>query len=357
MPAVWFNQQWVVDRLPPGTRVRLRGAIERGGGFVVRDYEVDDEGGGRMSLPAPVYRASEAVPSRRLRELVAKSLVHLGTLPTRCRPRLRARLESSLQARRARDPPSAETRSAEPRARAAELAFEELLALQLGLLRRRRGRAEEVGAALGTPGTLAGRYRDALPFSLTNAQEQAISEIDGDLARTEPMERLLQGDVGSGKTVVALYALVRAVERGYQGALMAPTETLAEQHFLTIEAICGGLRRRSVLLTSSLGSRVSRQSARAALASGAAANRHRDARAHPGGRRPALGLAVAVVDEQHRFGVEQRAALARDRAPHRLHMTATPIPRTLALTVYGDLSVSRDRRGRRQAGSPSSRGG
>ena len=337
VPAVWFNQQWVVDRLPPGTRVRLRGAIERGGGFVVRDYEVDDEGGGRMSLPAPVYRASEAVPSRRLRELVAKSLVHLTDVADPLPAGLRARLELPLK----RDAlailhrPDTLGRAESARRR---LAFEELLALQLGLVRRRRGRAGEVAAALGTPGTLAGRYRDALPFSLTKAQEQAISEIDGDLARTEPMERLLQGDVGSGKTVVALYALVRAVERGYQGALMAPTETLAEQHFLTIEAICDELSVPIVLLTSSLGSR-ERTSARAALASGepaVAVGTH--ALIQEGVELP--GLAVAVVDEQHRFGVEQRAALARDRAPHRLHMTATPIPRTLALTVYGDLSVS-----------------
>jgi ATP-dependent DNA helicase RecG len=152
------------------------------------------------------------------------------------------------------------------------------------------------------------------------------------------MERLVQGDVGAGKTVVALYALLRAVERGHQGVLMAPTETLAEQHFLTIEGICGVLGVRCVLLTSSLGAR-EHAAARAALASGepaVAVGTHALIQSGV----DAASIAVAVVDEQHRFGVEQRAALGGANAPHRLHMTATPIPRTLALTVYGDLSVS-----------------
>jgi ATP-dependent DNA helicase RecG len=149
------------------------------------------------------------------------------------------------------------------------------------------------------------------------------------------MQRLLQGDVGSGKTVVALYALLRAVEEGRQGALMAPTETLAEQHFLTIEGICAELGVRTELVTSAVGGK----RARAAVASGDAqiavgthALIQRDVEF--------ADLAVAVVDEQHRFGVEQRKALAENRSPHVLHMTATPIPRTLALTVYGDLAVS-----------------
>jgi ATP-dependent DNA helicase RecG len=152
------------------------------------------------------------------------------------------------------------------------------------------------------------------------------------------MERLLQGDVGSGKTVVALYALLRSVEGGHQGALMAPTETLAEQHFLTLEPWCDELGVRLILLTSSLPAR-EHEAGRRAIADGEA--------------QIAVGthaliqeevsfadLAVAVVDEQHRFGVEQRRAITGARAPHVLHMTATPIPRTLALTVYGDLAVS-----------------
>ena len=163
---------------------------------------------------------------------------------------------------------------------------------------------------------------------LTAHQEEAIAEIDADLARTEPMRRLLQGDVGSGKTVVALYGLLRAVEAGRQGALMAPTETLAEQHFLTVEPICTQLGVTCALLTGSV--RSGGADADVVVGTHALIQEGVSFR----------DLAVAVVDEQHRFGVEQRSALAEGRSPHVLHMTATPIPRTLALTVYGDLAVS-----------------
>src|SRR5206468_81651 len=133
------------------------------------------------------------------------------------------------------------------------LAFDELLLLQVGLAQRREERAADVAAVLGAPGELIARYRSTLPFVLTGHQERAIAELDSDLARTVPMQRLLQGDVGSGKTVVALYALLRAVEHRRQGALMAPTETLAEQHFLTIEGLCAQLGVTCALLTSASG--------------------------------------------------------------------------------------------------------
>jgi ATP-dependent DNA helicase RecG len=152
-------------------------------------------------------------------------------------------------------------------------------------------------------------------------------EIDLDLAQTTPMQRLLQGDVGSGKTVVALYALLRAVENGRQGALMAPTATLAEQHFLTLESLCTPLGVDVALVTGAV-----KGSVEASIVVGTHALIQPDVEFRD--------LAVAVVDEQHRFGVEQRRALAEGRSPHVLHMTATPIPRTLALTIYGDLAVS-----------------
>ena len=180
-------------------------------------------------------------------------------------------------------------------------------------------------------------YRSVLPFVLTPEQEAAIREIGGDLADQKPMQRLLQGDVGSGKTVVALYALLRAVEAGHQAALMAPTETLAEQHFLTIEGICNDLGVRCELLTSSVPA-AQRRAVRDRLASGEtdlAVGTHALIQEEVEFR----SLAVAVVDEQHRFGVEQRRALGRT-TPHVLHMTATPIPRTLAQTVFGDLDVT-----------------
>jgi ATP-dependent DNA helicase RecG len=203
------------------------------------------------------------------------------------------------------------------------------LTLQLALGRRAAEREAAVAAALPEPAELIRRYRAALPFELTEHQEAAIEQIDRDLARTTPMQRLLQGDVGSGKTVVALYALLRAVEAGRQGALMAPTETLAEQHFLTIEGICLELGVSCALVTGSVKSKIGGQ-ADVVVGTHALIQKGFEFR----------DLAVAVVDEQHRFGVEQRSALVEGRSPHVLHMTATPIPRTLALTVYGDLAVS-----------------
>ena len=213
------------------------------------------------------------------------------------------------------------------------LALDELVALQLVVARSHQHDA--VAVPLAPPGELLDRYREALPFELTTHQQKAIGEIDIDLGRAVPMQRLLQGDVGSGKTVVALYALLRAVEVGRQGALMAPTETLAEQHFLTLEPLCAALGVRCVLLTGSAGS----VKVRAEIASGAA---QIAVGTHALIQRQVefADLAVAVVDEQHRFGVEQRQALVEGRTPHVLHMTATPIPRTLALTIYGDLAVS-----------------
>jgi len=171
-------------------------------------------------------------------------------------------------------------------------------------------------------------FEARFPFDETPDQERAIAEIDADLAGAKPMQRLLQGDVGSGKTVVALYALLRAVEAGRTGALMAPTETLAEQHFLTVEPICGELGVRVALLTGSVKGEV--EGAQVLVGTHALIQEGVEL----------SDLAVAVVDEQHRFGVEQRGALAAGRSPHVLHMTATPIPRTLALTVYGDLAVT-----------------
>ena len=218
------------------------------------------------------------------------------------------------------------------------LAFEELLTLQLGFRDRRRALEEQAGApALGEDGELIGRYYGVLPFELTPDQRSAVAEIGRDLGDSRPMQRLLQGDVGSGKTVVALYALLRAVENGHQGALMAPTETLAEQHFLTVERICNDLGVRCELLTSSVPA-AQRRAVRDRLASGEtdiAVGTHALIQEEVEFR----SLAVAVVDEQHRFGVEQRRALGRT-TPHVLHMTATPIPRTLAQTVFGDLDVT-----------------
>jgi ATP-dependent DNA helicase RecG len=322
--AVWFNQPWLADKLHPGTRLRLRGQLRRNE-FHVKSYDLD--GVGATADFAPVYPASEEVSSPRLRSLVEHALPFVraygDTLPAwlRTREALPFRFDALAALHRPRDADEAE--SARQR-----LALDELLLLQVGLARIREGADEATAPGLGRPGELVARYRAALPFELTEHQERAIAEIDADLAQSKPMQRLLQGDVGSGKTVVALYALLRAVEAGRHGALMAPTETLAEQHFLTVEPICSQLGVRPALLTGSVKSEF--EGAQLVVGTHALIQEGVEL----------SQLAVAVVDEQHRFGVEQRRALAGGRSAHVLHMTATPIPRTLALTLYGDLSVT-----------------
>ena len=333
--AIWFNQAYLA-KLDAGTELLLHGTRELGGGFKVARTEVRGTGLHTVGL-VPEYRASEEVPSFRLRAYVEAALPRVrffaDPLPARLRHEegLPLRADALVAVHRPRDRSEAE--GARER-----LAFEELLALQLGFQERRRELEQEAGApALPDEGELISRYRAALPFTLTPEQEHAVAEIRADLGDTRPMQRLLQGDVGSGKTVVALYALLRAVEAGLQGALMAPTETLAEQHFLTVEGICNELGVRCELLTSSVPA-AQRRAVRDRLASGEtdlAVGTHALIQDEVEFR----SLAVAVVDEQHRFGVEQRRALGRT-TPHVLHMTATPIPRTLAQTVFGDLDVT-----------------
>jgi ATP-dependent DNA helicase RecG len=222
------------------------------------------------------------------------------------------------------------------------LAFDELFLLQLAVAGRRRARREGRRArALEARGLIVDRWRWSLPFELTGDQVSAIAEIDADLARERPMQRLLMGEVGSGKTVCALAAMLRAVENGAQAALMAPTETLAEQHHRTLDSLLGGTlpvelltgstsvaRRRELL------ERLSNGQLQLVVGTHALIEDAVDFR----------DLAVVVVDEQHRFGVRQRAALdakaPEGLAPHALHMTATPIPRTLSLTAYGDLDAT-----------------
>jgi ATP-dependent DNA helicase RecG len=324
----WFNQPWLADKLLPGTEIRLRGKLGRFG-FEPRSYDVGDV---RATADfAPVYPAAEEIAAATVRRVVDAALPLatnvLDPLPAELREResLPLKRDALAAVHRPRDLDEAE------RGRQ-RLAFEELLVLQIGIARRVAERERTLAPGLGEPGELIHRYRKALPFALTPYQEQAIREIDGDLGRTVPMQRLLQGDVGSGKTVVALYALLRAVENGRQGALMAPTETLAEQHFLTIADLCLELGVSCALLTSSSKKAEREQATGADVVVGTHALIQEGVELRD--------LAVAVVDEQHRFGVEQRSAIAAGRGPHVLHMTATPIPRTLALTVYGDLAVS-----------------
>ncbi len=223
------------------------------------------------------------------------------------------------------------------------LRFEELFLHQAVLATRKRThRIARPAPRFGAPGELVGRWIESLPFELTRDQLKALDELEGDLDFGEPMQRLLMGEVGSGKTVVAVYSMLRALEAGFQAVLMAPTEVLAEQHAITLGKLLAAEATPFALLTGSTPA-PARRRALNQLASGELGlilGTH--ALIEPSVRFARLGL--CVVDEQHRFGVEQRHALdskgIEGMAPHVLHMTATPIPRTLSLTAYGDLDTT-----------------
>jgi ATP-dependent DNA helicase RecG len=308
----------------------------------VQDWELvesDDEEPIHAGALVPVYSTTEGLPQRALRSLLWRLVeTHAGevaeTLPDALRRR-RDLLPLAAALRGAHFPHAEGERQAALR----RLAYEDFLLLQLGLaiLRSRTTRAR--GIAMSPPGALVSRLRAGLPWTLTGAQERVWSEIRADMAAPHPMHRLLQGDVGSGKTIVAAMAVLTAVEAGYQAAVMAPTEILAEQHFMTLARLLEPLGVPVTLLTSAVRTR-ERGVRRAALAAGeigCAIGTHALVQERVEFRR----LGLVVVDEQHRFGVAQRARLkAKGEQPDVLVMTATPIPRTLALTVYGDLDVS-----------------
>ncbi len=222
------------------------------------------------------------------------------------------------------------------------LVFDELFFLQLGMALRRRSVEIESGLSLSARGTLSQQLEGLLPFRLTGAQRRVLAEVHADMAKPHPLHRLVQGDVGSGKTIVALFAALVAIENGYQAAFMAPTELLAEQHFATIQGFASQLGIETILLTGEL-TRAQRREVHARIHAGEiplVIGTH--ALIQEGVAFKALGF--AVIDEQHRFGVLQRAALRRlganGVAPDILLMSATPIPRTLAMAVYGDLDIS-----------------
>jgi ATP-dependent DNA helicase RecG len=342
MKVAFFNQPWLERKYKPGTRLVLHGKYRGRNSFSVQAHAPTSEavaGEGEVAH----YPASEGITSTQILALVRE---HAGALadvlePLPARLRVDEALADRPAALAAVHFPQDEGDAPGGRRR---LAFDELLLLQLALLRRRaRRHIAETAAALDGPAPLTERWmRDAVPFTPTGDQVRAIEAIQGDMARSRPMQRLLMGEVGSGKTVVALAAMLRAVEHGMQAALMAPTETLADQHFATIQSLLGGESVTAALLTGSTPA-ARRADTLAKLASGELSlvvGTHALIERDVAFDR----LAVAVVDEQHRFGVEQRRALDRKApgalAPHVLHLTATPIPRTLALTAYGDLDTT-----------------
>ena len=341
--AVWFNQPWIARQLEEGAQVLLHGKLRRRNEFWVTEHEVFGDGGAPVHTVGlvPVHPATEGITPGRLRQLAWDSYPRFFDVvePLPAQLRVEERLPDRPASLATVHFPDREQDERDARRR---LAFEELLMLQLAVAGRRRTRREGRRARpLAPRGVLVDRWRWSLPFELTGDQVRAMEEIDRDIAGERPMQRLLMGEVGSGKTVCALHAMLRAVENGAQAALMAPTETLAEQHHRTLDSLLGGQLPLELLTGST------------------PAGRRRDllARLDSGQLQLVVGthaliedtvkfrdLALAVVDEQHRFGVRQRAALDRKApaglAPHALHMTATPIPRTLSLTAYGDLDAT-----------------
>jgi ATP-dependent DNA helicase RecG len=345
MKATFFNQPWLASKYPAGTRLVLHGKFEARNRFRVQGHAPTTEAGaGAEGEGEGVahYPATEGLSSTQILAMVRAHAGALADVPEPLPAELR--VAEQLPGRRCALTAVHLEGDAEQALGRRRLAFDELLLVQLALLRRRRlRRAGSQAPALDDAPSLSARWlAEMLPFAPTADQHSAMEEVDADLAGSRPMQRLLMGEVGSGKTVVALYALLRAVEQGYQGALMAPTEPLAEQHFATIQALMPGEAVPIGLLTGSTPGRRRADllgklgSGELSLVVGTHALIEDSVRFS--------SLAVAVVDEQHRFGVRQRAALdakaAAGWSPHVLHMTATPIPRTLALSQYGDLDFT-----------------
>jgi len=358
--CIWFHYRpSMLERFRPFAQVLVSGEVRegyRGGGKVMHHPDVellgadgdpaaprDDDSFGRV---VPVYTDVEGLPQRTFRRIEKRAVdEYVGFVddvlpaPVRRRRRLlalpdalrEAHFPEKFAAELARGAPGGE-----PRRR---LAFEELFLVQLGLALRRRGVKVEPGIAFRGLPDAVDRIVSALPWALTGAQQRALADIAGDMRKPEPMNRLLQGDVGSGKTAVALCAARIAVEDGYQAALMAPTEILAEQHARSLRMLLRGAAVHVELVSGSLPQREREHAARL-LRSGAAqivVGTH--ALAEEATAFHKLGL--VIIDEQHRFGVMTRASLmSKGHRPDVLVMTATPIPRTLALTLYGDLDAS-----------------
>jgi ATP-dependent DNA helicase RecG len=353
LDLVWFNQPYLRNRIHPGAFIHVQGRANRRGHNTQlvnprwRLIQSLHETPAQEERLRPVYPASEAVPSRIIEESVRVILPDvLPLIEDHLSPEYRRTRELPLlaDAYRMYHAPESEAEIGAARRR---LAYDELLLLQLGVAMKRAHLRQTLRApAMRWSETVDRHIRERIPFTLTAAQDHVVRDLVKDLASDTPTNRLIQGDVGSGKTAVALYAMLMAVASGQQAALMAPTEILAEQHFSNLSGMLAGSKVRIDLLT------------------GATVPAEREAilgRIAAGETDLVIGthalltesvrfanLAVAIIDEQHRFGVHQRATLrskgadpaAGDVTPHVLVMTATPIPRTLAITLFGDLDIS-----------------
>jgi ATP-dependent DNA helicase RecG len=334
----FHNPGWAKKQLPLGEPRVVSGRMERYGQelqIVHPDYVLPPAEALDLPEREPVYPLSEGLTSRRLGDLAHQALARAPELSEWIEPSLLAARgwpawqEALGEAHGGRGGPAARQR----------LAYDEVFANQLALMLVRASARRRRGVPLAGDGRLRAQLR--LPYSPTGAQRRAMAEIEGDMAQGQPMLRLLQGDVGSGKTLVALEAMLVAVEAGAQAAMLAPTEILARQHFETLQRMLSGVEANVAILTGRDKGRA-REATLMGLADGSIdilVGTHAIFQEAVGYKR----LGLAVVDEQHRFGVEQRMMLASkaERPPHFLVMTATPIPRTLTLTQFGEMDVSR----------------
>ncbi|MEQ9332740.1 ATP-dependent DNA helicase RecG [Thalassobaculum sp.] len=344
---VYFHARgdWLEKLLPVGERRVVSGRVERFQGRAQMphpDHVVPEAEADEIRIVEPSYPSTEGLPPRTLRRAVEAALERLPELPEWIAPSLVGQRDWQSWhdcIRQAHAPQDAADLEPSTQART-RLAYDEILSNQLALALVRARMKRQKGRSVRGDGRLRDAAIAALPFALTGAQRSALAEIEGDMAADSRMLRLLQGDVGSGKTVVALLAMLNAVECGAQAALMAPTEILARQHFATIEPLARKAGVRVEILTgrdkgkarAAVVGRIAEGSAAIAVGTHALFQEGVEFR----------DLALAVIDEQHRFGVHQRMSLGgKGQAVDTLVMTATPIPRTLLMTAYGDLDVSR----------------
>jgi ATP-dependent DNA helicase RecG len=359
--GVWFNQPYVAGRFRVGERVAFAGMVSHEYGLKqMRNPFVeklpDEETGPELARILPVHGATEGLSTNWVRRLVTEALVFAGDLPDPVPAAIRSARDLVPLAAAVRSihfPSSLNERVAARR----RLAYDELLAVQIAMASRRHALVDERPGHVHTvDGVLVRAFRSALPFSLTADQEAAVAAIFGDMASPHPMNRMLLGDVGTGKTVVAGHAIAACADSGTQAAMMAPTEVLATQYCRALAPLLDAAGISSALLTGSTKA-AERRSVLTGLGDGSITvvfGTH--ALIQEGVDFAALTL--AIVDEQHRFGVGQRGALrGKGEAADLLVMTATPIPRSLALTLYGDLDVSylRTRPGHRTADHVTSR--
>ena len=344
--GVWFNQRWMLERFSNGDHVLFSGKPKRRGGrweiahpkvqWLDRDTDADHVSGGVQ----PKYGLTEGLKQHELRRFVREAVDLAIEFVADCLPdELREELDLPVLRDAVRMVHSAAT-PGEYEAARYRIVFDDLLEFQLGLvLRRRAWRQSGAAPILPTTARIDSRIRRLFPFRFTDGQNSAVNDIVADLASGRAMHRLLQADVGAGKTSVAVYAMLVAIAAGHQAVLMAPTEVLANQHWDTIDRLLIHSRVDRVCLTGSLSQKQRRETldavhaGRVQLIVGTQAVIQQDVEfENPG---------IVVIDEQHKFGVQQRARFsAGDRQPHVLVMTATPIPRSLCLTQFGDLDLS-----------------